>query len=159
MALGRTLGELTGQGRGKVLLFCWLGWVFDFFDLILFSFLMTAIAGDLEEGRGTLGKLLKDPSIADNIEKITGDLAEGRGTLGLLLTEDEVYQDIRQIVDDLADASAALREGRGTLAKLLYEDEMYAEMQRALGVLTGSLEEAREAAPIATFLNTVFLGF
>jgi len=47
MALGRTLGELTGQGRGKVLLFCWLGWVFDFFDLILFSFLMTAIAGDL----------------------------------------------------------------------------------------------------------------
>jgi len=120
---------------------------------------IAAIAGDLEEGRGTLGKLLKDPSIADNIEKITGDLAEGRGTLGLLLTEDEVYQDIRQIVDDLADASAALREGRGTLAKLLYEDEMYAEMQRALGVLTGSLEEAREAAPIATFLNTVFLGF
>jgi MFS family permease len=29
---------LFERGRGKVLLFCWLGWVFDFYDLILFSF-------------------------------------------------------------------------------------------------------------------------
>lgn len=120
---------------------------------------IAAITGDLEQGRGTLGKLLNDPAIANNVEKITADLAEGRGTLGLLLTEDGLYQDLRQIAEDLADASAALRGGHGTLAKLLYEDEIYTEIERALGVLTGTLEEAREAAPISTFLNTVFLGF
>src|SRR5689334_14210009 len=31
----------------RVLLFCWLGWVFDFYDLVLFSFSKRAIAGDL----------------------------------------------------------------------------------------------------------------
>ena len=102
---------------------------------------------------------MTDPTIADNLEKITGDLAEGRGTLGKLMSEEDVYEDLASITSDLADASAALRERRGTLAKLLYEDDMYQEIQRALKVLTGSLEEAREAAPIATFLNTVFLGF
>jgi MFS family permease len=32
---------------GRVLLFCWLGWVFDFYDLILFAFTKGAIADDL----------------------------------------------------------------------------------------------------------------
>ncbi|HEX6810457.1 MAG TPA: MFS transporter [Planctomycetota bacterium] len=39
--------ELFGHGRGRVLLFCWLGWVFDFFDLFLFSLLNKTIARDL----------------------------------------------------------------------------------------------------------------
>lgn len=117
------------------------------------------IASDLEEGRGTLGKLLQDPTIADNVKKVTTELAEGKGTLGRLLTEEEVYEDLAAITEDLRSASAALREGQGTLGKLLYEDELYDELERAIRVLTGSLEEAREAAPIATFLNTVFLGF
>ncbi len=30
---------LFGDGRGRVLVFCWLGWVFDFYDLILYSLL------------------------------------------------------------------------------------------------------------------------
>lgn len=38
---------ILGGGRGRVLLFCWLGWVFDFHDLILFSFVKPAVAGDL----------------------------------------------------------------------------------------------------------------
>jgi SHS family lactate transporter-like MFS transporter len=40
--------ELFGRGRGKVLAFCWLGWVFDFFDLILFSFTKPGIAAELQ---------------------------------------------------------------------------------------------------------------
>lgn len=44
MGLGR---ELFGAGRGRVLAFCWLGWVFDFFDLFLFSLLNKTIARDL----------------------------------------------------------------------------------------------------------------
>ena len=42
-----TLRELFGHGRGKVLAFAWLGWVFDFFDLFLFSLLNKTIARDL----------------------------------------------------------------------------------------------------------------
>lgn len=39
--------SLFGGGRGKVLLFCWLGWVFDFYDLILFAFTKRTVAAEL----------------------------------------------------------------------------------------------------------------
>lgn len=42
--------ELFAAGRGRVLVFCWLGWVFDFYDLILFAFLRSAVASDLGLG-------------------------------------------------------------------------------------------------------------
>lgn len=38
---------MLGGGRGRVLLFCWLGWVFDFYDLILFAFTKGSIAQEL----------------------------------------------------------------------------------------------------------------
>ncbi|MBK8100416.1 MAG: MFS transporter [Planctomycetes bacterium] len=34
-------------GRGRILVFCWLGWVFEFCDLILFAFTKRAIAQEL----------------------------------------------------------------------------------------------------------------
>ncbi len=39
---------LFADGRGRVLLFCWLGWVFDFYDLILFSFTKRTVAAELQ---------------------------------------------------------------------------------------------------------------
>ncbi len=41
------LGLLQGA-RGRVLWFCWIGWVFDFHDLILFSFCKRAVAAELQ---------------------------------------------------------------------------------------------------------------
>lgn len=39
--------SLLAGGRLRVLAFCWLGWVFDFYDLILFAFTKAAIGRDL----------------------------------------------------------------------------------------------------------------
>lgn len=39
---------LFAHGRGRVFAFCWLGWVFDFHDLILFSFVRGTIARELD---------------------------------------------------------------------------------------------------------------
>jgi MFS family permease len=38
----------SGPGAWRVLVFCWFGWVFDFYDLILFSFTKRTIAAELE---------------------------------------------------------------------------------------------------------------
>ncbi len=120
---------------------------------------LSDIVQRINAGEGTLGLLIRDDKIGQNLERITTDLAEGRGTLGKLLSDEEIYTNLRVISEDLSVASAALREGRGTMSRLLYEDELYSEMERALHTLTGTLEEAREAAPINTFLSTLFLGF
>ena len=71
----------------------------------------------------------------------------------------ELYETVRSIADDLSASSRALREGEGTIGKLVHDDELYEELRRALATLTGTLEEAREAAPITTLLNSLFLGF
>lgn len=39
---------LAGRGRLAVFVFCWLGWVFDFYDLILFAFTKNTIARELQ---------------------------------------------------------------------------------------------------------------
>lgn len=45
---------LFADGRWRVLLFCWLGWVFDFYDLILFSFTKGRVAETLQLGNGSV---------------------------------------------------------------------------------------------------------
>jgi phospholipid/cholesterol/gamma-HCH transport system substrate-binding protein len=116
------------------------------------------IVDGLTAGEGTLGKLFQDPKIADDIQKITTRLANGEGTLGRLFMEDDVYTNVKQISEDLLVTATNLREGNGTIGKLINDDELYVEIRRAMKAFTGTLEEAREAAPITTLLNTVFLG-
>jgi MFS family permease len=45
--MNATGGSRQGDGRWRVLLFCWLGWVFDFYDLILFAFTKGTIGREL----------------------------------------------------------------------------------------------------------------
>lgn len=120
---------------------------------------LDSIATGLDEGQGTLGLLLEDPEIANRLKSIVTRLDEGEGTLGKLLSDEEVYEDVRKTAQNLADATDALNLSEGTLGRLLNDDELYLQLEKAVTVLVGSLEEAREAAPISTFLNTVFLGF
>lgn len=117
------------------------------------------IVADAEAGVGTVGLLLKDEELRDNVAGIVDDLEQGRGTIGKLLKDEEVYDDIRQISDNLLAVSDRLASGEGTIGKLVNDQEIYDLLLKAVRSFTGSLEEAREAAPISTFLNTVFLGF
>lgn len=93
---------------------------------------MNAVSEDLRAGKGSLGKLLQDPTLydraaeamstlrlaGDNINGLTTDLRAGKGTLGKLVTDDSLYLDMKGIAGDL-------RAGKGSLGKLLTDDEVY----------------------------------
>jgi phospholipid/cholesterol/gamma-HCH transport system substrate-binding protein len=117
------------------------------------------IIGDLNSGQGSLGKLLKEDSIAVDLQTVMDRLARGEGTVGRLLAEDEVYENVRVVSSDLRDIVAQVRDGRGTIGKLIMEEGMYTELLKAVGLLTRSLEEYREAAPISTMTNVIFGAF
>ncbi len=110
-------------------------------------------------GEGTLGKILVDDGIAVSIDTVFRRLKEGEGTLGKLFAEEEIYEDLRVVSSDLRDIIATVRDGRGTLGKLLMEEGMYTELIKAVGLLTRSLEEYREAAPISTMTSVIFGAF
>lgn len=116
-------------------------------------------AEKVDRGEGTIARLLNDGSIADDIQAAIQSFSNPDGTLGRLLNDGQIYENVESMTADLADAAAAIREQRGTLGILINDDGIASELDRALRVLTGALEEQREAAPIATFLSTVFLGF
>ncbi len=110
-------------------------------------------------GEGTLGKILVEDKIAVDIETVMNRLASGEGTLGRLFAEDQVYDDIERITADLADVVATVREGRGTVGKLIMEEQLYYEILKAVSLLTRSLEEYREAAPISAMTAVIFGAF
>jgi len=113
----------------------------------------------INAGEGSLGRFVNDDTIARNVEVFTQRLADGQGTLGRLLADDELYEQIVRIADDLAQITSTVREGRGTLGRLVMDDEMYDELLQAVGLVTRSLEEYREAAPITTFTSVIFGAF
>jgi len=74
-----------------------------------------------------------------HINEITRKLAEGEGTLGRLLAEDSIYNDIAALTADLRKASDRLAAGESSLSRLLSDEgEVYANVAE----LTKNLREA-----------------
>jgi len=80
-------------------------------------------------GEGTLGKLLRDDAMYNNMVDITDDLkmvvdkvAAGEGTVGKLLNDDSVYDDAAVLMSNLRSVSDRIAAGEGTIGKLLNED-------------------------------------
>lgn len=116
-------------------------------------------AEKVDRGDGTVARLINDPAIADNLQAALEGFNNPEGTIGRLLNEPDIYDNLLALSADAADAAAAIKEQRGTLGILINDDTIARDIEQALRTLTGGLEEQREAAPIATFLSTVFLGF
>ena len=91
----------------------------------------------VRDGHGTVGKLLADESVyndlqaalkdvrdtAGQLKQITTKVNQGEGTIGKLLADDTVYRDIRGVSSNLLAISDRLERGEGTLGKLLSSDD------------------------------------
>lgn len=118
-----------------------------------------AVVARVEAAQGTLGRLISDDAIASDVRAITAAVATGRGSLGRLVTQPELYDNLNELAVNLQEISRTLREGEGTVGRLVMDDELYEELRRAMGIVTRTLEEFREAAPITTFTNVLFGAF
>src|SRR5216684_3006335 len=63
------------------------------------------IVGIVENGKGSIGKLLKDPSVyneaqktVNDVHKIVTDINDGKGTVGKLLKSDELHKQIQDTI-------------------------------------------------------------
>ncbi|MDZ8119728.1 MlaD family protein [Pontiella agarivorans] len=87
----------------------------------------------VESGQGTLGQLLNDDTmynnmavLAEDLKGIVGRVAEGQGTVGKLLTDEAVYNDASAMMANLRMVSDRIAKGESTMGKLLSEDsELY----------------------------------
>jgi phospholipid/cholesterol/gamma-HCH transport system substrate-binding protein len=117
------------------------------------------VVGKINDGQGSIGRLVNDDKIVRDLEIFTQRLASEDSTVGRLFASDDLYVQIQGIAEDVAAITAKVRAGEGTVGKLVMEEEMYDELMKAVGLVTRSLEEYREAAPITTFTSVMFGAF
>lgn len=91
---------------------------------------LNKITTDIGEGRGTLGRMITDETLYENLAEVTGSLKEvvamlerGEGTIGKLMTDESVYENLREISDNLAMVSQRIGAGEGMIGRLLTEDD------------------------------------
>ena len=65
----------------------------------------------------------------------------------------------RSASEDLKGVASAIRGTDGSLGKLINDTELYDEALVALRLLTRSLEDYREAAPVSAFTSVLFGAF
>lgn len=92
----------------------------------------------LNSKRGTVGRLINDPelanritAIAGNLETITTAINHGHGSLGKLVNDDSLYVHASAAVERLDRITSALDEGQGTAGKLLKDDALYRNLNQA----------------------------
>lgn len=101
-----------------------------------------SIVRKIDQGEGSLGRLVNDPRLYDDVQvavadlkAILGRLERGEGTLGRLLTDPVLYEDARGTVANLRAISDRVREGQGTVGRLFVEEQIYADASDALANL------------------------
>lgn len=91
-------------------------------------------------GQGTLGKLIHDEAVYNNLQEtlthlrdVSAKLAKGEGTVGKLLNDETVYNDLKSTMSNLQDVSGRLANGEGTLGRLLSKDEqLYQDLSASM---------------------------
>lgn len=88
-----------------------------------------AMIDSVNQGKGTLGKLLNDDTMYNNMVSVSEDLKmvgdrleKGEGTIGKLFKDEEVYNDVHRLTANLREISDRLAAGKGTLGQLLSND-------------------------------------
>lgn len=126
------------------------------------------IVKEVEEGRGTLGLLLKDDSVyrdakamiseakeaVGTIRNIAKEVDEGRGTIGRLLKDESIYVEAKDTVRNLKEITESVSKGEGTIGKLTKDETLYTETKKAIKDIQRASEGIQEMTPI-TVLGTL----
>ena len=123
---------------------------------------METIVKDVEQGKGTLGLLVKDDKLyndakdtVESLKNITSDIEQGKGSLGKLAKDEALYSEVKETFANVRELTDGIKKGEGTLGKLAKDDTLYFETEKALKKVQKGAESLQEMTPI-TILGTIF---
>jgi phospholipid/cholesterol/gamma-HCH transport system substrate-binding protein len=97
------------------------------------------IATKIDEGQGTIGLLVNDPGLYDQVSTLSSRLdrllvrlEEGEGTLGRLLSDPSLYDNLNRTASNFNDITEQVKSGKGTLGKLVNDERLYADSADAM---------------------------
>lgn len=108
------------------------------------------IVKKIDKSEGTIGKLLNDPAVFNNIKEATRSLSvtlkeieTSQGTLKQLLKDPSLYNNLDKASRNLNSVLEGIEAGKGTAGKLLKDDDMAMQMQEAVEGLNQAVSELK----------------
>ena len=127
------------------------------------------ITTKLNKGDGTLGKLINDPALHDellaavqdvkgaatnaknlmsNAQAIVDQIKSGQGTIGTLVFDDQAGNDLKATLANIRLVSDKIAQGQGTLGKLINDDGLYQSARSTLKKADRALDGMSDSGPI-----------
>ena len=98
-----------------------------------------SIVVEIEDGKGTIGKFLRDATLYNNLVQTTDEMTKlvaafnnPNSTLGRLINEGDLYTDFRGTMARVNKLLDGLDAGEGTLGKLLKDNSLHLEVLLAV---------------------------
>jgi len=108
---------------------------------------LTALIGDVRQGKGTVGKLITDDKVYVELQQfvasagqMTRELQQGRGTLGKLMRDPKAANSLEVSLKNIEELTRRINAGEGSMGKLM-KDEAFAQ---SLTGATSNLKELTE---------------
>ncbi|MSU51440.1 MAG: MCE family protein [Opitutus sp.] len=170
-ALGTLTGSLAGDGKGTP-------GIIQKVDLLVTenrenisktTANLQQVTDKINKGEGTLGKLINDPKLHDdlvatltdikqgaadaknflaNAQSIVDQVKAGKGTLGTLIFDQKSGDDLKASIASLRAVSDKISRGEGTLGKLLNDDSLLRDTQALMKKANRALDGLDDAGPI-----------
>jgi phospholipid/cholesterol/gamma-HCH transport system substrate-binding protein len=121
------------------------------------------IVGTVRSGNGTLGKLVYDDSVYNDLQETLESLRnftagiQEDNTISLLLSDPTLYYNLVAISENVKTVTDNLAAGRGSLGKMINDDELYTNLNEAVRNVNQAAQGLNEQVPI-TVMGTV-MGF
>jgi phospholipid/cholesterol/gamma-HCH transport system substrate-binding protein len=127
------------------------------------------ITNKMNQGQGTLGKLINDPDLHDqllaavaqikdtaaqakdfvgNAQGIMDQIKSGKGALGEIVYDQQTADNIKASIQNVRDVSDKLAKGQGTLGKLINDDSLYNTAQNTLNKADRAIDGLNDSGPI-----------
>ena len=101
-------------------------------NLRVLSAKLNDITGQIQSGKGSVGKLVYDQTLynrlnntTDHVERMVTRVEQGQGTLGKLLADETVYTTTLATLDRLNKVIDDIQHGPGSLAKFVSDPSVY----------------------------------
>ena len=114
------------------------------------------IVGEVENGQGTIGKLLVDNTMYNaalqtvtELQQLATTLNSRTGTIGRLVNDPTLYNQTQEVISRINDLTQGLQQGQGTAGLLLKDRKMYDDINKSIdqvNTLLANLNEGKGTA-------------
>jgi phospholipid/cholesterol/gamma-HCH transport system substrate-binding protein len=139
-----------------------------------------AISAQIAAGKGTVGKMINDPSLYDSLYNTVTNLQDvgtdikatvtdarglidkaknGQGSVGKLLNDDKLYRETADAMSNLRQILEKVNQGQGSVGKLVNDKEFYNNAKLTLQKLDKATEGLEDQGPLSVLglvVNNLF---